>query len=61
MDQYVSLSLTSTKSCVHLHALYSLRTALKSFTPRRDQLVIYGQYRDCRGDDDDDDDDEAER
>jgi hypothetical protein len=23
--------------------------------------VIYGQYRDCRGDDDDDDDDEAER
>jgi hypothetical protein len=41
---YVSLSLTNTMSSVHLHALYSHRTALRTFTPRRDQLVICGQY-----------------
>jgi hypothetical protein len=40
MNHYVSLSLTNRKSSVHLHALYSPRTALRAFTPRRDQLVI---------------------
>jgi hypothetical protein len=44
MNHYVSLSLTNRKSSVHLHALYSPRTALRTFTPRRDQLVICGQY-----------------
>jgi hypothetical protein len=44
MNYYVSLSLTKMKSAVHLHALYSPRTALRTFTPRRDQLVICGQY-----------------
>jgi hypothetical protein len=44
MDHYVSLSLTSRKFSVHLHALYDPRTALTTFTPRRDQLVICGQY-----------------
>jgi hypothetical protein len=38
------LSLTNRKSSVHLHALYSPRTALRTFTPRRDQLVMCGQY-----------------
>jgi hypothetical protein len=40
MNHYVSLSLTNRKSPAHLHALYSTRTALRMFTPRRDQLVI---------------------
>jgi hypothetical protein len=40
MNHYVSLSLTNMKSSVHLHALYSPRTALRTFTPRRDQLVM---------------------
>jgi hypothetical protein len=44
MNHYVSLSLTNRKSSVHLHALYSLRTAIRTFTARRDQLVICGQY-----------------
>jgi hypothetical protein len=44
MKHYVSLSLTNWKSSVHLHALYSPRTALRTFTPRRDQLVVCGQY-----------------
>jgi hypothetical protein len=44
MNNYVSLSLTNSKSSVHLHALYSPRIALRTFTPRRDQLVICGQY-----------------
>jgi hypothetical protein len=44
MNHYASLSLTSRKSSVHLHALYSPRTVLRTFTPRRDQLVICGQY-----------------
>jgi hypothetical protein len=44
MNHYVSLSPTNKKSSVHLHALYSPRTALRTFTPRRDQLVICGQY-----------------
>jgi hypothetical protein len=44
MNYCVSLSLTNRKSSVHLHALYSPRTALRTFTPRRDQLVICGQY-----------------
>jgi hypothetical protein len=44
MNHYVSLSLTNRKSSVHLHALYSPHTALRTFTPRRDQLVICGQY-----------------
>jgi hypothetical protein len=43
MSHYVSLSLTNKKSSVHLYALYSPRTALRTFTPRRDQLVICGQ------------------
>jgi hypothetical protein len=38
------LSLTNRKSSVHLHALYSPLTALRTFTPRRDQLVICEQY-----------------
>jgi hypothetical protein len=38
VNRYISLSLTSMKSSVHLHALYSPRTAL------RDQLVNCGQY-----------------
>jgi hypothetical protein len=42
VNHYVSLSLTSRKCSVHLHALYSRRTALRTFTPRRDQLVICG-------------------
>jgi hypothetical protein len=44
MNHYVSLSLTNMNFSVHLHALYSARTALRTFTPRRDQLVICGQY-----------------
>jgi hypothetical protein len=44
MNHYVSLSLTNGWSSVHLYALYSPRTALRTFTPRRDQLVICGQY-----------------
>jgi hypothetical protein len=47
MNHYVSLSLTNRKSSVHVHALYSLRTALRTFTPRRDRLVICGQYVVC--------------
>jgi hypothetical protein len=34
---------TKWKSSVHLHAFNSPRTALMTFTPRRDQLVICGQ------------------
>jgi hypothetical protein len=44
MNHYVCLSLTNRKSSVHLHALNSPRTAPRTFTPRRDQLVICGQY-----------------
>jgi hypothetical protein len=44
MNHYFSLSLTNRKSSVHLHALYSHRTALRAFTPHRDLLVICGQY-----------------
>jgi hypothetical protein len=47
MNHYVYLSLTNRKSSVHMHARYSPRTALRTFTPRRDQLVICGQYL-CR-------------
>jgi hypothetical protein len=43
MNHYVSLLLSNRKSSVHLHGLYSARTALRTFTPRRDQLVICGQ------------------
>jgi hypothetical protein len=43
---YVSLSLTNRKSSVHLRALYSPRTALRTFTLCGDQLVICGQYSD---------------
>jgi hypothetical protein len=39
--------LTNRKSSVHLHALYSSRTELRTFTPRRDQLVVCGQYIYC--------------
>jgi hypothetical protein len=41
MNYYVTLSLTNGKSSVHLYALYSPRTALRTFTPRRVQLLIY--------------------
>jgi hypothetical protein len=44
MNHYVALSLTSRKSSVHLHALNSLHTAPRTFTPHRDQLVICGHY-----------------
>jgi hypothetical protein len=39
-----SLSLTSRKSSVHLYALYSPATTLRTFTPHRDQLVSCGRY-----------------
>jgi hypothetical protein len=42
MNYYVSLSLTNWKSSVLLRALYFPRTALWTFTPRRDQLMICG-------------------
>jgi hypothetical protein len=35
INHYVSLSLTNMKSSVHLHALYSHRTTLRTFTARR--------------------------
>jgi hypothetical protein len=44
INLYVSLSLTNRKSSVHLDALYSPRTALRTFTPRWDLLLICGQY-----------------
>jgi hypothetical protein len=44
MNHYIFLSLTNKKSSVHLHALYSPRTALRTFTTRRDQFMICGQY-----------------
>jgi hypothetical protein len=40
MNHYVTLALTSRKSSDHLHALYSPRTALRMFTPRRDHLMV---------------------
>jgi hypothetical protein len=40
----VYLSLTNRTSSVHLHDLYYPRTALRTFTPRNDQLVICGQF-----------------
>jgi hypothetical protein len=40
MNHYVTLALTNSKSCVYLHALYSPRTALRMFTPRRDHLMV---------------------
>jgi hypothetical protein len=48
MNHYVSLALTNRKSSVHLHALYSPRTALRMFTPRRNHLMVcllYGRQR----------------
>jgi hypothetical protein len=48
MNHYVALSLTNRKSSVHLHALYFPRTALRTFKPRGDQLVICGQYAPLR-------------
>jgi hypothetical protein len=44
MNHYVSLSLTNRESSVHLKALYSPRTAQRTFTPPEDQLVICGLY-----------------
>jgi hypothetical protein len=44
MNHYISLSLTNRKTSFHLHALYSPRTALRTFTPRTDQLVICRHY-----------------
>jgi hypothetical protein len=49
MNHYVFSSLTNKKSSVHLHALYSPRTALRTFTPRRDQLVICGHQPTAQG------------
>jgi hypothetical protein len=43
MNHYISLSLTNSKSSVHLYALFSPCNALRTFTPRRDQLVVCGQ------------------
>jgi hypothetical protein len=40
MNHYVTVALTNRKSSVHLHALYSPRTALRMFTPRRDYLMV---------------------
>jgi len=40
MNHYVTLALTNRKFSVHLHALYSPRTALRMFTPRRDHLMV---------------------
>jgi hypothetical protein len=40
MNHYVTLALSNRKSPVHLHALYSPRTALRMFTPRRDHLMV---------------------
>jgi hypothetical protein len=45
MNHYVTLALTNRKSSVHLHALYSPRTALRMFTPRRDHLLFCLLYR----------------
>jgi hypothetical protein len=39
MNHYVSLSLTNRKSSVHQHDLHSPRTALRTFTSCRDQLI----------------------
>jgi hypothetical protein len=44
LNHYVSLSLTNKKYSVHLYALYFPRTELRTFTSRRDQLVICGHY-----------------
>jgi hypothetical protein len=44
MNHYVSLSLTNMKSSVHLSDLYSPGTALRTVTPRKDELMICGQY-----------------
>jgi hypothetical protein len=44
INHYISLSLINRKSSVHLHALYSPRIALRTLTPQRDHLVMYGQY-----------------
>jgi hypothetical protein len=43
MDHYVSLSLTNRKPSFHLHVLYFPRTALWTFTPSRDLMVVCGQ------------------
>jgi hypothetical protein len=40
MNHYVTLALTNRKSSVHLHALYSPRTAVRMFTPRTDHLMV---------------------
>jgi hypothetical protein len=44
VNHSVSLSLTNRKSSVHLHALYSPRTALRMITRCRDHLMICGHY-----------------
>jgi hypothetical protein len=47
---YVSLSLTNMKSSVHLYALYFPRTALRTFTPRRestrDLWIVVSEHTD---------------
>jgi hypothetical protein len=44
VTHHVFLSLTTRKSSVHLYVLYFPCTALRTFTPRKDQLVISRQY-----------------
>jgi hypothetical protein len=44
MNHYVTLALTNRKSSIHLHDLYSPRTALRMFTPRRDHLMVCVLY-----------------
>jgi hypothetical protein len=44
INHCLSLSLTNRKSPVHLLALYSPRTAQRTFAARRDQHAICGQY-----------------
>jgi hypothetical protein len=47
MNHYVTLALTNMKSSLHLHALYSPRTALRMFTLRRDHLMVCLLYQRC--------------
>jgi hypothetical protein len=48
VNHFVPLSLTSRKSSVHLRALYSPRTALRTFTPRRDLWTVFRARREAK-------------
>jgi hypothetical protein len=48
MNHYVSLSLTSSKSSVHLHALYSRQTMRWSLRGVNILSAVRGEYRACR-------------